>query len=501
MDNKLYYRNCHDARRSTLIGRKSELLRIICISAFLGFIAKPSRAVDGVASEKIDQGNLKTGDINSVEVSADTLVLTPARPMNSGEGNRMRVALQPVFIDEPLGSGLSQNPAYEGGSEDEPLEQLPAPLPDMPPSTTGLGQTGENRYQMLGAPPTDSFAELQHVPTRNSTTRLQRCCTGLGRILNPARALYLFDQGLYGATESTLLFSSRIANANLGVTDLLNDQTLTTRAGDGFGYGQRYILGLQGQVFGFEAIYWDLGSSHYESGAWKPNSIFDHFTSGQAIDLRTLDLEVTQRFCIANYRIKAAMGVRRMEYSGTASALATLAFHEGQVEVTASSIAKKSLESIGPTLALRGNKPLTTFGNSTAGIDFFWSTRISWLWSEETTSATTQATAVTTSISNPTVARSSDQAFTVSDDRNMLLHSGCQVGFQSWYKIGCRSRLTGRIGLEYQYFELADDYSMSQSSAFLTDNTTFGASTFALAENAGEDLHLIGVNFLCGINF
>ncbi|MDA9859327.1 hypothetical protein N9D23_14505 [Rubripirellula sp.] len=501
MDNKLHYRNCRDARRSISIGRDSELLRIFCISAFLGFIATPSRAVDGVASENLDLGNPKTEDITSVEVSADTLVLTPAQPMNSVEANRMRVALQPVFIDAPLGSGLSQNSPYAGDSGDGPLEQLPAPLPDMPPSTTDLGHSGENRYEMLDHPPTDSFVELQHVPARNSTTRLQRCCIGFERILNPARALHLFDQGLYGATESTLLFSSRIANANIGVTDLLNDQTLTTSAGDGFGYGQRYILGLQGQVFGFEAIYWDLGSSHYESGAWKPNSIFDHFTSGQAIDLRTLDLEVTQRFCIANYRIKAAMGVRRMEYSGTASALATLAYHEGQVEVTASSIAKNSLESIGPTMAFRGNKPLTTFGNSTAGIDFFWSTRISWLWSEETTSATTQATAVTTSISNPTVARSSDQAFTVSDDRNMLLHSGCQIGFQSWYKIGCRSRLTGRIGLEYQYFELADDYSMSQSSAFLTDNNTFGASTFALAENAGKDLHLIGVNFLCGINF
>ncbi|MGB0599691.1 MAG: hypothetical protein ACPGLY_23655 [Rubripirellula sp.] len=501
MYNKLHYRNCRDTRRSTLSVRYSELLRIVCVSAFLCFIATPSRAVDGVASGILDSDDPKASGTNIVAATTDKLILTPAQPGKSVKANRVRLALQPVLIDEPLGSGLSKNTLYEGAPGQELLETLPAPIPDMPPSTIGLGQTGDNSFGDLSQGPAESFVELQHMPTRKPKTRLQRYGIGLGRILNPVRAIHLFDQGLYGATESTLLFSSRIANANLGVTDLLTDQALTRQAQDGFGYGQRYILGLQGQVFGFEAIYWDLGSSNYDSGAWKPNSIFDHFTSGQAIDLKTLDLEITQRFCLASCRIKAAMGLRRVDYSGTASAFASLVYHEDQVEVTASSIAKNSLDGIGPTLAFRGNKPITTLGNSVAGIDFFWSTRISWLWSEETTSATTQATAVTNSTSNPTVARSSDQAFTLSDDRNMLLHSGCQVGFQSWYKIGCRSRLTGRIGFEYQYFDLADDYSMSQSSAFLTDNNTFGASTFAIAENAGKDLHLIGVNFLCGINF
>lgn len=501
MYNKLHYRNRRDARRSTLIGRYCEPLQIVCVSAFLCFSPTPTRAVAEVASGNLDSETPKTNKADFVAATTDELILTPAQPPKSVKANQIRVALQPILIDEPLGSGLSQNAPYEADQGEGLLEPLPAPVPDMPPSTIGLDQTGDNRFEEFSHGPTESFVELQHNPNRNSKTRMQRFCIGLGRTLNPVRAIHLFDHGLYGATESTLLFSSRIANANLGVTDLLTDQTRTMHAGDGFGYGRRYILGLQGQVFGFEAIYWDLGSSNYKSGAWKPNSIFDHFTSGQAIDLSTLDLEVTQRFCLANCHIKAAMGVRRLDYSGTASAFATLAYHEDQVEVTASSIAKNSLESIGPTLAFRGNKSITTLGNSAAGIDFFWSTRISWLWSEETTSATTQATAVTNSISNPAVARSSDQAFTLSDDRNMLLHSGCQIGFQSWYKIGCRSRLTGRIGFEYQYFELADDYSRSQSSAFLTDNNTFGASTFAIAENAGKDLHLIGVNFLCGINF
>ncbi|MCH1441559.1 MAG: hypothetical protein L7W43_17980, partial [Rubripirellula sp.] len=58
-----------------------------------------------------------------------------------------------------------------------------------------------------------------------------------------------------------------------------------------------------------------------------------------------------------------------------------------------------------------------------------------------------------------------------------------------------------RCGLEYQYFEIGRDYTASTSTAFLTDGSTFGAQTAALAENSSTDLHMFGISFLAGVNY
>ena len=137
----------------------------------------------------------------------------------------------------------------------------------------------------------------------------------------------------------------------------------------------------------------------------------------------------------------------------------------------------------------------------TYGTGLFWDTRLSWLWSDSSSSAITEASAVSTTYDNPTVSRSLDYAYTISDDPELQMHAGLQLGVECWRSVGCRSRLIARAAFEYQYFEQSDDYSMANSYAYLTDSVNFGAAASALAENSGKDLNMFGFTLLVGINY
>ena len=419
---------------------------------------------------------------------------------------------QAPLIDEPLGSGLATPIVSRGGALPPPviLERLP------PPSQS------RDVFEILPEPPTDSAATAELNPPLDSEiilegegtlwidsaspaqphTRRHRFLRKLGKRMEPLRPINLCDRGLYFATEFTFLSSSRIAKSQVEVADMLTDVEHCIESEGAFGYGQRGILGVQGEVFGFEMIYWDYGSRGYESGSWKPPYLFEQYTTGQSVDLSTLDLEITQRFCVAGVNLGTAVGLRKMDYVGHSSAFSLASYHDEQVEVSSSALAKNRLEGIGPTFAIRGSRPIFSLCDiGTYGAGLFWDTRVSWLWSDASSSAITEATAVSTTTQSPTVSRSLDYAYTVSDDPELRMHAGLQLGFQCWRSVGCRSRLISRAAFEYQYFEQSDDYSMATSYAFLTDSVNFGGASSALAENTGQNLNMFGFTLLVGINY
>lgn len=422
-----------------------------------------------------------------------------------------KLVSQTPLIDEPLGSGLA-TPLVAGGSVPPPpvlLDRLPPPA------------SKEGSYEILPNPKTetiegDTFIQPGELPADESaviwldetsgavknTARHRHFLRRMNRRLEPLRPLNLCDQGLYFATEFTFLSSSQIAKSQVDVADLLSDVDHSVESTGAFGYGQRGILGLQGEVFGFEAIYWDYGSRGYESGSWKPPYLFEQYTRGQSVDLSTLDLEITQKFCIAGVHWGTAIGLRKMDYVGHSSAFSLATYHDQQVEVSSSALAKNRLEGIGPTFAIRGRKSISRFcDQGTYGTGLFWDTRLSWLWSDSSSSAITEASAVSTTYDNPTVSRSLDYAYTFSDDPELQMHVGLQLGVECWRSVGCRSRLIARAAFEYQYFEQSDDYSMANSYAYLTDSVNFGAAASALAENSGHDLNMFGFTLLVGVNY
>ena len=339
-------------------------------------------------------------------------------------------------------------------------------------------------------------------PKTVKSSRRHRLMKRMGRYMEPMRPLNLCDRGLYFATEFTFLSSSQIAKSQVEVADLLSDEDQLIQSKGAFGYGQRAILGLQGSVFGFEAVFCDYGSRGFESGSWKPPYIFEQYTIGQSVDLSTLDLEITQKFCVAGVNWSTALGLRKMEYVGHSSAFSLATYHDQKVEVSSSALAKNRLDGIGPTFAIRGRKAISRFcdaGNYGTGL--FWDTRLSWLWSDSSSSAITEASAVSPTYDSPTVARSLDYAYTISNDPELRMNFGLQYGAECWRAVGRRSRLVTRAAFEYQYFEQSDDYSMASSFAFLTNDFDFGAATGAIAENSGKDLNMFGFTLMIGINY
>ena len=432
--------------------------------------------------------------------------------LTKAEQEVARIADAPL-IDEPLGSGLASPIVTRGGTPPPPvlLQRLPPPSREQEVYEVLPEPIEETRTTEEWIIPSDGsddgssaiWVETNSPPTHtHARSRRHRMMNRLSDRLEPLRPINLCDRGLYFATEFTFLSSSGIARSHVEVTDLLTDVDHCVESEGAFGYGQRGILGLQGEVFGFELIYWDYGSRGYESGSWKPPYLFEQYTTGQSVDLSTLDLEVTQKFCVAGVNWGTAVGLRKMDYVGHSSAFSLATYHDQQVEVSSSALAKNRLEGIGPTFSIRGSRPFAMLCDGGAyGAGMFWDTRVSWLWSDSSSSAITEASAVSTTYGNPTVSRSLDYAYTISDDPELRMHTGLQLGFECWRSVGCRSRLISRAAFEYQYFEQSDDYSMASSYAFLTDSTNFGASSSALAENSGKDLNMFGFTLLVGINY
>ena len=428
--------------------------------------------------------------------------ITPPRALNPATP-----AIKPATpsIVEPV----ENNPVENIPVENIPVENIPVediPVEDLtntaPPSVEPVQ---ENMY----ASP-DSVAALNQSLPRHR--RFLRAC---GNFCKPLRPINLFDSGLVAATESTFLSASTLGTTKVITTDLLSNETDSREVEGGFGFGQRIILGLQSNVFGLEVIYWNFADESFDSGDWKNGSHTPQFGLGRRLDIETLDLGITQRFCLSGCRIKTALGLRMLEFGASEQAHAMRSYHQNVIEVSSAAMLKRDVDAIGPTLAIAGKHSAWPRGcncGSTCRTDCFaihqryrckvyWDTRISWLWADQSTSAMSEAVAATATLDNPAVARSQDSAITTTNESELQMHFGLQAGIEVCRRMGCRSNCVLRCGLEYQYFEIGRDYTASTSSAFLTDGSEFGAQTAALAENSSTDLHMFGVTFLAGVNY
>ena len=394
--------------------------------------------------------------------------------------------------------------APEDPSIGEPVKEIP--IEEIPATTS---PNAEPVPEIIHAPSVSGSAYKDTIPRHR---RFLRAC---GTFCKPLHPINLFDSGLIFATESTFLSASTLGTTRVSTTDLLTDTTDSRELESGFGFGQRVMLGLQSQVFGLEVIYWNFADEGFDSSAWKNNSHTPQFGLGRRLDIETLDLGITQRFCLGRCRIKTALGLRMLEFGASEQAHAMRTYHQNIMEVSSAAILKRTVDAIGPTLGIRGRHPAWPSGcecgttctpdcyvlNRGFSCNLYWDTRISWLWADQSTSAMTEAVAATSTQGNPAVARAQDAAITTTDESDLQMHFGLQTGVEFCKRIGCRSMCILRCGFEYQYFEIGRDYTASTSTAFLTDGTNFGAQTTALAENSNTDVHMFGISFLAGVNF
>lgn len=367
----------------------------------------------------------------------------------------------------------------------------------------------------------DPPEEVVYVPMPTSGTkshtqpRYRRIFRACGDCLEPFRPINLFDSGLTAAVETTFLTASTLGTTKVFTEDLLANTVDSQEVDGGIGFGQRVILGLQSNVFGLEVIYWNFEDESFESGVWKNRAITPQFGLGRRLDLETLDLGITQRFCLAGCRLTTSLGLRMMDFNASEQAHAMRNYQQGLVEVTSAAILKRAVDAVGPTLALRGTHsawPRKCACGSTCNsgcpnlqqkhsCSLYWNTRLSWLWAEQSTSAMSEAMVAATDLATPAVARSRDAAITTSDETDLQMQFGLQAGIEFCRRIGCRSKCVLRGGFEYQYFDIGSDYTASTSTAFLTDDSTFGGQTTALAQNEHTDLHMFGISFTAGVNY
>ena len=414
------------------------------------------------------------------------------------------------LIGEPVQNNPAQNkPAQNKPVESIPIESIPVESIPVEDLTDTAPLIAEPVQEIIYATPGSVATSHQSLPRHR---RFLRAC---GNFCKPLRPISLFDSGLVAATESTFLSASTLGKTQVVTTDLLTNANDSQEVEGGFGFGQRIILGLQSNVFGLEVIYWNFADESFDSGVWKNGSHTPQYGLGRRLDIETLDLGITQRFCLSGCRIKTALGLRMLDFGASEQANAMRNYHQNTMEVSSAAMLKRDVDAIGPTLAIAGKHSAWPKGckcGSTCSSDCFaihqkyrcklyWDTRISWLWADQSSSAMTEAVAATATLENPAVARSQDGAITTTDESELQMHFGLQAGLEVCRRIGCRSNCILRCGLEYQYFEIGRDYTASTSTAFLTDGSTFGAQTAALAENSSTDLHMFGISFLAGVNY
>ncbi|MGB1926450.1 MAG: hypothetical protein ACPHL6_07960, partial [Rubripirellula sp.] len=75
----------------------------------------------------------------------------------------------------------------------------------------------------------------------------------------------VFDSGFYFANEFTFLSPKTVGNVKVGVTDMLDETTVSESSDTGMGFGNRFTLGVRGRNAGLRCQYWTFASDHVVS--------------------------------------------------------------------------------------------------------------------------------------------------------------------------------------------------------------------------------------------
>ncbi|MDB4331472.1 hypothetical protein OAA27_00205 [bacterium] len=342
----------------------------------------------------------------------------------------------------------------------------------------------------------------------------------------------VFDSGFYVSNEFTFLAPKSVGTVRVGVTDMLDESTVTEDVESGLGFGNRLTLGVRGRNAGLKVQYWTFASDHVLGESWQAHRPIPRFITASSAALETVDLEITQQHCLFGCQWESSFGGRYAKYDGQDSASLVDQLHDS-LELTAVARATRYLRGAGPTFGLSGRKNLRLgFGKNagellpemdcdTCGLEtclgdcdswrtshpsfpwsLYWNGRIAWLWAEESSGTVTEANVnYDGGDGGASTARSRDKSLIFDDRDSSIFTLGFQVGLEYTRPVFSRSQLMGRVGFEYQHWDLGKNVAEAQSFAFLTDEANFGGRVDALASSNRNYLKLSGFTFLIGLNY
>lgn len=342
-----------------------------------------------------------------------------------------------------------------------------------------------------------------------------------------------FESGLYVSNEFTFLSTSNMGDVRIGVTDQLSETTVSESANSAIGFGNRTTLGIRGAYAGLRAVYWTFEADKESTESGGTSQALPRFLTTSGVDAQTVDLEITQPFCLFGCRFESSFGARYATYTANNAVLLVDQLHNS-LELTGIAKASREISGAGPTLALAGRKNLRIgFGGLPGGEilpDFncsecgasgclgecdtwrscngcfpwniYWNGRISWLWADESSAALTEASVFQhDGNTNIASARSRDKAVITDDNDSSIYTLSFQIGLEYCRPIFCRSQLVLRCGFEYQHWDLGKNVAQSQSFAFLSDNANFGGRVDSIALSDKNYVDLTGFTLMLGLNY
>ena len=451
---------------------------------------------------------------------SDATVIPENESMKSPTGliNGKESIYEPL-VSRPVEDLRSQASARDGEVQPR-LAMLQTPSPSSPTSEPAKEPNSEPNEPPTPAPKKEAEDDGEHM-----ISELVGGCYGcFSRVL---------DSGLYASNEFTFLSTSSIGDVRIGVTDMLSSTTTSESTKSGIGFGNRTTVGIRGAFAGLRATYWTFGANEEVTDYGATNQAMPKFVSASGVDAETVDLEITQPFCIFGCRFESSVGARYANYRANDTLVLVDQMHNS-LELTGIAKSSREINGAGPTLALAGRKNLRIGFWGQPGGEFlpdfecaecgsssclgecntwrschgcfpwniYWNGRISWLWADESGAALTEASVFQhDGNANIASARSRDKAVITDDADSSIYTLSFQIGLEYCRPIFCRSQCVIRAGFEYQHWDLGKNVAESQSFAFLTDNSNFGGRVDSIAQSSKNYVDLAGFTLMLGLNY
>lgn len=470
-----------------------------------------------------DQANSLTANetpANTGELTEEAPIIPESESSKSPTGLiNANDSLYEPLVSRPV-EDISSQASDRGGETQPRLAMLQAPSPSSPKSDTAKEPESETEKTETPMPKKEAEDDEEHM-----ISELVGGCYGcFSRVL---------DSGLYASNEFTFLSTSSIGDVRIGVTDMLSSTTTSESTKSGIGFGNRTTLGIRGAFAGLRATYWTFDANEEVTDYGETNQAMPRFVSASGVDAETVDLEITQPFCIFGCRFESSVGARYANYRANDTLVLVDQMHNS-LELTGIAKSSREINGAGPTLALAGRKNLRIGFWGQPGGEFlpdfecaecgsssclgecntwrschgcfpwniYWNGRISWLWADETGAALTEASVFQhDGNANIASARSRDKAVITDDADSSIYTLSFQIGLEYCRPIFCRSQCVIRAGFEYQHWDLGKNVAESQSFAFLTDNSNFGGRVDSIAQSSKNYVDLAGFTLMLGLNY
>ena len=464
-------------------------------------------------------------------VPGTTGPLAPAAPIGPGAGPTVN------FPSTPNQSSTAGAPSGTGGASGSAGNANAAPsnaASQAAPSNSNTSNSSTNSSSEPDSNSGEGESDSSDSPAADSESAKDSEKHMVSELVGSGYGLLgsVFDSGFYFANEFTFLAPKTVGAVKVGVTDMLDESTVTEQTDVGLGFGNRLTLGARGRSAGLQCQYWTFASDQVTSESWHDYRPIPRFVTSSASALETVDLEITQQHVLFGCLLESRFGGRYAEYDGQDSATVVDQLHDS-LELTGVARATRHLRGAGPTLGLSGRKNLRIgFGKhasellpnmdcDSCGVEtcmgdceswrtaypcfplsLYWNGRIAWLWAEESSGAVTEATVnYDGGEGGASTARSRDKALIFDDRDSSIFTLGFQVGLEYTRPVFTRSQLLARVGYEYQHWDLGKNIAESQSFAFLSDGTNFGGRVDALATSNRNYLRLSGFTLSVGLNY